>query len=509
MEISMSGDNTDSVDFNSLEEAAEIISELRSERDFLLEKIRTMMIRLENSERRHQNSSMKLLYDEVTGLPNHHKMDRDVGTLIWDFFNLPSPPRISLLLIKLDENFSHIRQAFNEDVFNNILYTLAERLGLMIEQQGILYQTRPDEFAVFIFDNMSDEKLANFAYDIRDNIETTIDNQVYKVKIGCRIGVASFPEDGLNKRMLLSSADIALSHAVGRGVDVVFFSEDMRHHIMGNLEMQDNLLSAIEVKTLFELSDNFCLYFQPIVTVNKFEENGVVCDKFKAEVLIRWKDPNRGSVLPRNLIEVAEETGLILPIGRWLLKAAMLKLAEWRDEFYSLKISINISPRQFYSTGFTEELEQLLKETGADPSDIYLEITETCLFNDQEYASQEIEKLSSLGFRISLDDFGTGYSSLGYLNKFKADVLKIDRIFTDGLTEEGKKRDLIKSIVRIGHELEMDVVFEGIEEPAQLREAHALGCRTFQGFLFSKPLSVEDFENFMNGCRENFIPFPD
>ncbi|MDC7228228.1 MAG: bifunctional diguanylate cyclase/phosphodiesterase [Spirochaetales bacterium] len=491
------------------EEAAEIINNLRNERDTLLEKIRSLMIRLEHAERRQQNSSLMMLYDEVTGLPNHHKMDRDIGSMLWDFFKLPKPPKISVLLIKLDENFNHVRQAFNPDVFNNILSTLAERLKLMLDTRGLLYHPRLDEFAVFIFDSISDHDLAGLAYDIRDNISGTIDNQVYRVKVGCNIGIASFPEDGLNKRMLLSSADIALSYAVGRGADVVFFSEDMRQKVIGNLEMQNDLLSAIEVKTLFELSENFTLYFQPIITVDNIVEDGINCEDFKAEVLIRWKDPNRGSVLPRNLIEVAEETGLILPIGRWLLKASMMKLSEWRREYFNLKLSINISPRQFFNRGFTEELRVILNETGVRADDIYLEITESCLFNDQDYASEEIKKLSDMGFKITLDDFGTGYSSLGYLNKFKTDTVKIDKIFIEGLSEEGKKRELIKSIVKIGHELDLDVVFEGIEELEQLKEAYSLGCRTFQGYFFSRPLPVEEFEQFMNGCKENYIAFPD
>ena len=496
-------------EFSTLEEASEIIEKLRLERESLLNKIRSLMIRIENVERRQQNTDMKLFYDQVTGLPNHNKMDRDIGSMLWDFFNLPEPPKISLFLLKLDDNFSHIRQAFNEDVFDTILATLAERLNLMVNQQGLLYHSRPDEFALFIFDSKTEKELSDLAYDMRDNIEKIIDKQVYKVKIGCKIGIASFPEDGLNKRMLLSSADIALGQAISQGADVVFFSEDMRQKVMGNLEMQNSLLSVIEVKTILELSENFSLFFQPIFTVNSIEPKGIDCKEVKAEVLIRWKDPNRGSVLPRNLIEVAEETGLILPIGRWLLKASMLKLVEWKRDFYDLKLSINISPRQFFSNNFSDELEELIRTTGVKPSDIYLEITETCLFNDQEYASEEIDKLSKLGFNISLDDFGTGYSSLGYLNKFKADVLKIDKIFTEGLTEEGKKRELIKSIVRIGNELGMDVVFEGIEELSQLEKAYELGCRTFQGFLFSQPLPLEEFEEFLNGCRDKFLLFPD
>ncbi len=499
---------TDS-DYNSIEEASSVIKELREEREVLIVKIHDLMVRLEESEKKRQTSFNKLLYDDVTGLPNQNKMDQDVGSLIWDFFDLPNPPQISLILIKLGDNFDQIKQAFTEDAFNEIIRTITERLKLMIGKKGILYRTQIDELAVFIFDSIPVQELIAFSYEIRDNIETTVDNQVFKVKIGCRIGIASFPKDALNSKMLFSSADIALSHAVGLGVDVVLFNEEMRHNIVGNLEMQNHLLSAIEVKTLLELSENFSLFFQPIVTVESIGEKGIKYKELKAEVLIRWKDPHRGSVLPRNLIEVAEDTGLILPIGRWLLKAAMLKLYEWKRDFFDIKLSINISPRQFYSSSFSDELDRLVKETKINPAHIYLEITETCLFNNQEYASNEIERLSNMGFKIALDDFGTGYSSLGYLNSFKADVLKIDRVFVEGLTEDGRKRELIKSIVQIGRELEMDVIFEGIEKVEQLKEAYKLGCRSFQGFLFSRPLSIDLFEKFMDNCKNNFVAFLD
>jgi len=501
--------NNRSHEFSSLEEARNIIDELLQDKTVLLGKIRSLMIRLEQSERMQQSSSMKLMYDGISGLPNHFKMDKDIGTLLWDFFQLPEPPRISLLLIKLDKNFNHIRQAFTTEVFENILYTISNRLKEMLDQRGLLYHPRLDEFAIYIFDSLPDEQLQNLVREITENIETTIDNQVYKVKVGCHIGIASFPEDGLNKRMLLSNADIALSQALISETAMVFFNDEMRRDVMGNLEMQDGLLSAIEVKTILELSDNFTLFFQPILTVGKINPEGLDCTEIKAEVLIRWKDPNRGTVLPRNLIEVAEETGLILPIGRWLLKASMMKLSEWQKVYSSLKLSINISPRQFFSDSFSGELKELVERAGVDPHDIFLEITESCLFNDQELASEEIKVLHEIGFNISLDDFGTGYSSLGYLDRFHADVLKIDRIFTDGLDEEGKKRDIIKSIVRIGQELDMEVVFEGIETKNQLEKAYELGCRTFQGFLISHPLPVEDFQEFLENTKDKFIAFPD
>ena len=491
----------------SLEDAKDMIVELMNERTVLLDKIRSLMSRLEQSERSKQSLSSKLLFNSISGLPNHRKMDMDMGPLLWEFFQLSNPPKISVLLIKLDENFQHCRQTFNPEVFNNILYTIALRIKEIVLHRGLLYHPRSDEFSVFLFDSLSEEELKDIAKEIQIRIESIIDNQIYKVKIGSSVGIATFPDHGLNKRMLLSNADIALNKAIFRKIDLVFFKDEMRDNVLGNLEMQNRLLSVMEVNYGQKLRENFAQFFQPIVTAESITPEGIIPKEVKAEVLIRWNDPNRGTVLPQNMIEVAEETGLILPIGRWMLEAAMSELVEWKAEFPDLKISINISPRQFFNSNFSEELASIVENTGVEPSDVYLEITETCLFDDQQKAVDEIDSLSGYGFRISLDDFGTGYSSLGYLNKFKADVLKIDRIFTEGLEHEGKKRDVITSILRIGKELGMDIVFEGIESRPQLEKAFELGCRTFQGFLLSKPLQKKDFEEFMRTAGSGLIPF--
>lgn len=489
----------------TIEKAREFIVDLMNERTILLDKIRNLMEQLEQSERTNERISSKLLFDHTTGLPNHRKMDMDMGPLLWEFFKLSNPPKISVLLIRLDDNFRHCRQTFNNDVFNNILYTISSRIREIVHQRGLLYHPRTDEFSVFLFDSLSEKELASIAAEIQQNIESVIDDQTYKVKIGSSVGVATFPDDGLNKRILLSNADIALNNAVYRKIDLMFFKEEMRTSVVGNLEMQNKLLSVMEVNYGKQLNENFALFFQPIITVADIREDGIIAEKLKAEVLIRWHDPNRGSVLPQNLIEVAEETGLILPIGRWLLESAMEQLVNWRKIYPSLELSINISPRQFFNSNFSEELKHIVEATGVDPTSIYLEITETCLFDDQEKAVEEIDILSRMGFNISLDDFGTGYSSLGYLNKFKADVLKIDRIFTDGLESEGKKRDVIKSILRMGKELGMDIIFEGIENKPQMEKAFELGCRTFQGFLLSRPLSKEDFVKFLSSSRDGVI----
>ncbi|MBI9108294.1 MAG: bifunctional diguanylate cyclase/phosphodiesterase [Spirochaetales bacterium] len=493
----------------SIEEAKDILIELMNERTILLEKIRNLMGQLEQSERTKQSISSKLMFDSITGLPNHRKMDMDMGPLLWDFFKLSNPPKISAMLIRLDDNFRHCRQTFNTEVFNSILYTIASRIREIVHQRGLLYHPRTDEFSVFLFDSLSEEELTVIARNIQSNIESVIDNQAYKVKIGSSVGIATFPDDGLNKRMLLSNADIALNNALYRKTPILFFNEDMRNHVVGNLEMQNKLLSVMEVNYGKKLAENFALFFQPIITIAEIRENGIVPDKIKAEVLLRWHDSNRGSVLPRNLIEVAEETGLILPIGRWLLESAMETLVGWQVRYPDLELSVNISPRQFFNNNFSEDLMDIVKSTGIDPSSVYLEITETCLFDDQDQAIEEIDQLNKIGFKISLDDFGTGYSSLGYLNKFKADVLKIDRVFTDGLEHEGKKRDVITSILRIGKELDMDIVFEGIENELQLKKAFDLGCRTFQGFLLSRPLPQDVFIAFLDKSRDGLIPFQD
>ncbi len=496
---------TDLSRINSLEQARDYILNLLEEKDILLEKVRELLNRLDHAERREENISSKLLYNEITGLPNHRKMDSDIGPLLWGFFNLSNPPQISVILIKLDENFDRCRQTFNNDVFNNILYTISNRLKELLNHKGLLYHPRTEEFAVFIFDSLQPDSLREIADEILKSVERVIEGNIYKVKVGANVGIASFPDDGLNKKILLSNADMALKQAIQRSLPIIFFNEEMRNTVIGNIEMQNNLLSAMEVRNESILSDRFTLFFQPIISVSRLESDRIMVDKIKAEVLIRWCDENRGSHLPQNLIEVAEETGLILPIGRWLIKSAMEQLREWQEKFPNLQLSINISPRQFFHKRFAEDLSELLNETGANSSDIFLEITETCLFDDQDHAVNEIERLNDMGFRISLDDFGTGYSSLGYLNRFRAQVLKIDKVFTEGLQAEGKKRDVIQSIVRIGKELNMDVVFEGIENLNQLKSAIKLGCSTFQGYLFSRPLKMEDFYSFLNNTSDGII----
>lgn len=491
----------------SIEKAREIINDMLDERDIMLEKIRSLMWKFQREERSRLTMNHRLLYNGITGLANHRKMDSDMAPLFWEFFRYKNPPRISVFIVKLDDKFRHSSQSFNEEVVNNLLYTIASRLKTMTSQRGLLYHSRTDEFTIFIFDSLPEEDLRSIAIEIKTVIATVIENEIYKLKIGSHIGIATFPDDGLNKRMLLSSADIALNNAVARNLDIVFFKNDMRMRVIGNLEMQNNLLSAIEVSSGQDMEKNFKLFFQPIITVSEIGESGVKAESIKAEVLIRWHDINRGSLLPQNLIEVAEETGLIIPIGRWLIESAMKQLVIWQKTFSDLQLSINISPRQFFNSNFSEELKDLAEQTRVNPSDIFLEITESCLFDDEKKAVEEIEDLNKTGFRISLDDFGTGYSSLGYLNRFKTDVLKIDKVFTEGLLEEGKKRDVIKSIVRIAEEWKMDVVFEGIESLNQLEKAYELGCRTFQGYLFSKPLDSEGFTSFMNSNSSEIIPF--
>lgn len=245
----------------TINEAKDLLVELMNERTVLLDKIRSLMGQLEQSERTKQSISSKLLFNGTTGLPNHRKMDMDMGPLLWEFYKLSNPPKISVLLIRLDDNFRHCRQTFNTEVFNNILYTISTRIREIVHQRGLLYHPRTDEFSIFLFDSLSAEDLKAIAGEVQANIESVIDDQSYKVKIGSSVGIATFPDDGLNKRILLSNADIALNNALYRKIDLVFFDENMRNTVVGNLEMQNKLLSVMEVNYGKQLHENFALFF--------------------------------------------------------------------------------------------------------------------------------------------------------------------------------------------------------------------------------------------------------
>jgi EAL domain-containing protein (putative c-di-GMP-specific phosphodiesterase class I) len=265
----------------------------------------------------------------------------------------------------------------------------------------------------------------------------------------------------------------------------------MERSIVGRLEMASELQRAVE-------RGEFVLHYQPSIVLASGRIAGV-------EALLRWNHPLRGIVAPAEFVPVAEETGLILPIGEWVLREACMQARRWQQEFPSeapLTMAVNISARQVHQPGLLEVVAGALRESGIDPATLVLEITETLMMQDADLAITRLNELKQLGVRLAIDDFGTGYSSLSYLRRFPVDILKIDKSFVDGVSHHGKEQELAQSIIELGQTLRLEIVAEGVEHEEQLGWLQSRRCNLGQGFLFSEPVDAEAVSRLLSASED-------
>ena len=301
------------------------------------------------------------------------------------------------------------------------------------------------------------------------------------------IGIALSTTDFNHTEDLLRGADIAMyrAKASGKACHEVFDTE-MHNEAMRQMQLENDLRRALE-------RGEFRVYYQPIVSLTTGRLAGF-------EALMRWQHPERGLVSPGDFIPIAEETGLILPMGQWILMEACRQMSEWQKkypQYRRLSMSVNISSRQFSQRGTIDLLKNVLEKTGLNPALLKLEITETAIMENTETAMEILLALKKMGVQLSVDDFGTGYSSLGYLYRFPMDVLKIDRSFISRVDTDGEKLELVRTIITLAWNLGMDVIAEGVETTKQLAQLKMLKCEYGQGYLFSKPMSAEHTEKFL------------
>jgi EAL domain-containing protein (putative c-di-GMP-specific phosphodiesterase class I) len=307
-------------------------------------------------------------------------------------------------------------------------------------------------------------------------------------RITASIGVAT--AQGPSAEGLLRDADVALYEAKQTGRDrYVLFESAMQATLQERLLLQSDLREALARDELF-------LLYQPILDLELERIVGV-------EALIRWRHPIRGIIAPDTFIPLAEETGLIIPIGRWVLAQACRQAASWHEQDHSIQISVNVSARQLDHDELVDDVRSALQGSGLKPTSLTLEITETALMRDAEVTGQLLAKLKALGVKIAIDDFGTGYSSLAYLRQFPVDILKIDRAFITGLADSADSRALVHTLIALGKTLGLQALAEGIEDQDQLEILKYEQCDLGQGFLFARPLTVEDFELYL---RESHAP---
>lgn len=394
----------------------------------------------------------------------------------------------AVLFIDLD-HFKKINDSLGHPAGDLVLQSVSQRLRSACRGEDTIARLGGDEFVIVVPEldgNLESAagKALDVAEKVRNLVSQPIEVQDQWLSVTCSIGIAMFPENNVDVHGILRYADTAMYHAKGEGRDAVeFFSEAMAAMVNRHLVLENQLRAAIE-------HEQFVMYFQPQVDcVN----NRII----GAELLLRWQHPEMGLVPPAEFIPILESSKLIIPVGLWLLRAAFLQINQWVEKGIwqpSWKLGINISPRQFRDKTFVDDVKTLLQQTGVMPQLIEFEITESIVIHSIDEAVITMQKLRDLGISFSLDDFGTGYSSLGYLKVLPVDAIKIDRTFVRDMCEDPHDAAIVDATLALSRRIGLAVIAEGVEQEEQLAQLRQLRCRSYQGFLYSRPVTASHFE---------------
>ncbi|HEY9209119.1 MAG TPA: EAL domain-containing protein [Acidovorax sp.] len=392
---------------------------------------------------------------------------------------------MALLLLDLDE-FKDVNDSHGHAAGDQVLIEVARRLRSGLRAGDVIARLGGDEFTVLLPDVPSMDHVLQVALKLQRSLSARCQLKMGEVSLGASIGITAFPEDAQDSGTLMRFADMAMyaAKAHGRGTHAVYKPE-MSEALIQRSQMHERLKRAVETQALD-------LHYQPQVDVSTGNIVGV-------EALLRWHDAELGTVAPDRFIPVAVSTGLIHPLGDWVLETACRQAAEWDDNGTPMRVSVNLSAQQFRQAQLPTRLQQLLDLHGTRAELIELEITETEAMADPETAHQVFDRLCALGFSIALDDFGTGYSSLSYLRQLPVSRLKIDREFIRQVTHNDHDAVLVRAVIAMAHTLGLPVVAEGVEEAAQLAFLRSNGCESYQGWLFAKALPAADISRMLGG----------
>lgn len=422
------------------------------------------------------NSKLNISYlDPITNTPNRTLFEDRLNNAI-----IQSKRRnikVGLLYIHI-ERLRLAFDAFGNEFGNNLLRAAVERLMLCIRESDTLARVGETEFCVMLMDLQMTEHAAGVANKMLTAFEEPFNIDGYDNTLTLCIGISIYPDDSIDSTELLKNAGLALYHVKKHGISgCEYYSSEMNYSIQRRMNLEDKLRKAIK-------NNELELYYQPKIIISTGMVSGF-------EALLRWNNKDMGMVMPSDFIPFAEETGLIISIGEWVFQTACRQNKIWREAgLPPVKIAINISAKQFRHSGFFNMLIDAMKDTGINPSDIDIEITESMLIEDIQKTSILLSELKSMGCNISMDDFGTGYSSLNYLKKFPIDTLKIDKSFVKNCSSDPFDSVILSTIIAMAHNLKIRVVAEGVETASQFELLRVFNCDEVQGYYFSKPLPV-------------------
>ncbi len=425
--------------------------------------------------------------DPITGLFNRRSLDVILDKEIEKAKRSKFEKLRAVLSISL-ENLAKVNQVYGHEIGDLLLENSGLRVRRSLRSSDYVFRFAGSELAAILSNISKNTDAGKVAQKIFNNVSVPYRFKGTDINIRCHIGIAVYPDDGEEKGEIIQKAASALAEAKKRKLDFLLFDAALHDQAVARLNLESEIAKAFE-KGQFEL------YYQPVV-----DTGGKI---HGAEALIRWNHPERGYIAPMDFIPIAEETGLIIPIGRWALFAACRQIAKWKDK-YKLYVSINLSAKEFSDSTLLDAIRKAIKQAqDFDPAYLKLEITETKCMDDPERTIQQMQTLLDFGVETFIDDFGTGYSSLGYLKRLPAVTLKIDRLFIEALEESQEERDYLTHIIRTVKSRQKKVLVEGVSSKTQFELLKAMDCDQMQGYLFSPPVPALEFEKLLS--RESLL----
>jgi diguanylate cyclase (GGDEF)-like protein len=462
-------------------------------RDEKGEAVRTVGTHVDISEKKRQEARIlrQAHFDGLTGLPNRFLALDRLAQLIKEASRDSS--KIAILFLDLD-GFKRVNDTLGHDIGDRLLVQAAERLQSAVRDGDSVCRLGGDEFVVLLRNLTELNDASTVASNLNTQFSHPFNLEERELVVTTSIGIAVYPSDGVTPTELLRNADTAMYHSKEQGRNTFnFFTQEMNINVSRSLEVEEQLLAALE-------RDEFSVLYQPVIDL---ETRRIV----SAEALLRWNNPTLGMISPDEFIPVAEQTGAIVSIGRYVLQQAIENSRHWQKTLdKEFQVAINLSPRQLRDAGLIKFIQTLLQRNELKPDAIVLEVTEGVLMSGQQDIEQALMRLHKAGISLAMDDFGTGYSSLSYLRKYPFNVLKVDRTFVSDITDDPADCELVTASVLMAHGLGLKVVAEGVETESQFNLLREIHCEYAQGYLFSRPIDAEAFTSLLLDAPSTLSP---